>query len=168
MAFQLYRNLNSEASGNDHGWQHSACWFSRLNVCPDVGAFCRRENEFQGLVPYEGNDQVDFTGGHGDWIKNICQGKPKRYRRHHCNWQQQLSKIFLSTIFSKYPHIIRKNRSSVAILDGKESSEDLKKLGNDVFDYFGLGCRNVFHDFLYLKVTTLPIYLITGPPLKVY
>jgi hypothetical protein len=45
--------------------------------------------------------------------------------------------------FSKVPHIIRKNRNSVAILNGEESKEDLKALGHDIFDYFGLGCRNV-------------------------
>ena len=50
---------------------------------------------------------------------------------------------YLNYYFSKYPHIIRKSRTSVAILDGSESSEDLKQLGHDIFDYFGLGCRNV-------------------------
>lgn len=45
--------------------------------------------------------------------------------------------------FSKVPHIIRKNRNSVAVLSGNETVEDLKALGNDIFDYFGLGCRNV-------------------------
>lgn len=45
--------------------------------------------------------------------------------------------------FGKYPNIIRKNRSSLAILDGTESEEDLKALGIDIFQYFGLGCRNV-------------------------
>ncbi len=45
--------------------------------------------------------------------------------------------------FGKYPHIIRKNRNSVAILSGKESNEELKELGNDILQYFGLGCRNV-------------------------
>ena len=45
--------------------------------------------------------------------------------------------------FSKVPHIIRKNRNSVAILNGEESKEELKALGHDIFDYFGLGCRNV-------------------------
>lgn len=45
--------------------------------------------------------------------------------------------------FGKYPHIIRKNRTSVAILSGDESTEELKALGEDVFSYFGLGCRNV-------------------------
>lgn len=45
--------------------------------------------------------------------------------------------------FKEIPHIIRKNRTSVAILTGKESEEDLKNLGGDIFRYFGLGCRNV-------------------------
>ena len=45
--------------------------------------------------------------------------------------------------FSKYPNIIRKNRSSIAILNGKETKEELTELGKDIFYYYGLGCRNV-------------------------
>ena len=45
--------------------------------------------------------------------------------------------------FGKYPHIIRKNRNGVAILTGDESPEQLNALGDDIFSYFGLGCRNV-------------------------
>lgn len=45
--------------------------------------------------------------------------------------------------FSKYPNIIRKNRSSVAVITGEETDEDMKKLADDVFLYFGLGCRNI-------------------------
>lgn len=45
--------------------------------------------------------------------------------------------------FGKYPHIIRKNRSSVAVLTGEESDTELQALGEDVFRYFGLGCRSV-------------------------
>lgn len=45
--------------------------------------------------------------------------------------------------FQKVPHIIRKNRNSVAVLSGQESPAELKQLGHDIFDYFGLGCRNV-------------------------
>lgn len=45
--------------------------------------------------------------------------------------------------FNKYPCIIRKNRNSVAVLTGKETKQDLMLLGKDVFQYFGLGCRNV-------------------------
>jgi hypothetical protein len=45
--------------------------------------------------------------------------------------------------FAKYPSIIRKSRTSVAVLAGKETEQDLKNLGSDIFQYFGLGCRNV-------------------------
>lgn len=45
--------------------------------------------------------------------------------------------------FSKVPNIIRKNRNSVAVLTGNETTGQLYKLGHDIFDYFGLGCRNV-------------------------
>lgn len=50
--------------------------------------------------------------------------------------------------FGKYPNIIRKNRTSIAILDGNESQENLRNLGRDIFSYFGLGCRNVSKLFL--------------------
>jgi len=45
--------------------------------------------------------------------------------------------------FRNVPHIIRKNRNSIAILTGEESQEELFELGHDVFSYYGLGCRNV-------------------------
>lgn len=45
--------------------------------------------------------------------------------------------------FDRYPHIIRKNRTSVAILDGTETVEEMKSLGKDISDYYGMGCRNV-------------------------
>ncbi|MFI5130764.1 MAG: acyl-CoA reductase [Chitinophagales bacterium] len=50
--------------------------------------------------------------------------------------------------FKKYPHIIRRNRTSVAILTGHETKEDLEKLADDVYLYFGLGCRNVTKIFV--------------------
>ncbi len=50
---------------------------------------------------------------------------------------------YFNYYFGKYPHIIRKNRSSVALLTGEESKEDLFNLGKDIFYYYGLGCRNV-------------------------
>lgn len=45
--------------------------------------------------------------------------------------------------FKDKPSIIRKNRNSAAILTGKETNEELENLGEDIFRYFGLGCRNV-------------------------
>jgi hypothetical protein len=50
--------------------------------------------------------------------------------------------------FGKYPNIIRKNRTSVAILHGGEQDEELTTLGMDVFSYYGLGCRSVSKVFL--------------------
>ena len=45
--------------------------------------------------------------------------------------------------FSKYPNIIRKNRNSLAILTGDEDFGDMENIADDIFTYFGLGCRNV-------------------------
>lgn len=53
------------------------------------------------------------------------------------------SSRYFEYYFRKYPHIIRKNRNGVAVLSGKESEKDLMALGEDIFTYFGMGCRNV-------------------------
>ncbi|RNC87348.1 MAG: acyl-CoA reductase [Winogradskyella sp.] len=45
--------------------------------------------------------------------------------------------------FKDKPAIIRKNRNSIAVLTGDESQEDLEALSDDIFRYYGLGCRNV-------------------------
>lgn len=50
--------------------------------------------------------------------------------------------------FSRKPHIIRRNRNGVAILEGSESRDEILKLGKDVFSYYGLGCRNVTKLFI--------------------
>lgn len=50
--------------------------------------------------------------------------------------------------FGKYPHIIRRNRTSAAILTGQETADELGKLADDMLLYFGLGCRNVSKIFV--------------------
>ena len=50
--------------------------------------------------------------------------------------------------FGKYPNLLRKTRHSVAVLNGDESDNELALLSNDVFDYFGLGCRSVSKIFI--------------------
>lgn len=50
---------------------------------------------------------------------------------------------YFEAYFGKYPHIIRRNRNGVAVLTGEETKEELLALGKDVFQYYGLGCRNV-------------------------
>lgn len=45
--------------------------------------------------------------------------------------------------FSKVPHLLRGNRHSIAVLSGNETTKELDALADDVFQYFGLGCRNI-------------------------
>lgn len=58
------------------------------------------------------------------------------------------SSRYFEYYFKDIPHIIRKNRNSIAVLSGEETDEELFALGKDVFDYFGLGCRNVSKVYL--------------------
>ncbi len=55
---------------------------------------------------------------------------------------------YFKQYFGRYPHIIRRNRTSVAILDGQETPEELEKLADDFLLYFGRGCRNVTKVFV--------------------
>lgn len=53
------------------------------------------------------------------------------------------SSRYFEYYFGKYPSIIRKNRTSTAVIDGTETAAELEKLADDIQTYFGLGCRNV-------------------------
>lgn len=59
--------------------------------------------------------------------------------------------------FGKIPHIIRKNRTSIAVLTGTETVQDFNSLAKDVFTYFGLGCRNVTKLFLPENYDFIPL-----------
>jgi hypothetical protein len=59
--------------------------------------------------------------------------------------------------FGKYPHIIRRNGTSVAILTGNETKEELSNLADDVYLYFGLGCRNVSKIYVPESYDFLPL-----------
>jgi hypothetical protein len=82
----------------------------------------------------EWDSRLDTTIQFGEQLKNcdayIATGSNNSSR-------------YFEYYFQKYPHIIRKNRTSVAIIDGDETKEELEKLADDVYQYFGLGCRNV-------------------------
>ncbi|RZK80026.1 MAG: acyl-CoA reductase, partial [Pedobacter sp.] len=53
------------------------------------------------------------------------------------------SSRYFEYYFGKVPNIIRKNRTSVGVITGNETPQQIVALGHDIFDYFGLGCRNV-------------------------
>ena len=59
--------------------------------------------------------------------------------------------------FRDVPHVIRKNRTSVAVLNGEETKEETEKLADDVHQYFGLGCRNVTKIFVPNRYDFVPI-----------
>ena len=67
------------------------------------------------------------------------------------------SSRYFEYYFGRYPSIIRKNRTSVAILTGKEDKEELEKLADDVYQYFGLGCRNVTKIFVPKNYDLVPL-----------
>jgi len=71
---------------------------------------------------------------------------------------------YFQEYFGKKPHIIRQNRTSVALLDGTETKEQLQLLGEDIFRYFGLGCRNVTQILVPETYDTTPLY----PVLETY
>jgi hypothetical protein len=76
-------------------------------------------------------DKIKFTEGTlNDFDLIIATGSNNTSRYFEC-------------YFGKYPNIIRKNRNSIAIIEGNETGAELKSLGKDIFSYFGLGCRNV-------------------------
>jgi hypothetical protein len=75
-------------------------------------------------------NQIEFTQRISDIDAVIATGSNNSAR-------------YFDYYFAKYPSIIRRNRNSVAVLSGQETADDFRALGNDIFDYFGLGCRNV-------------------------
>jgi hypothetical protein len=67
------------------------------------------------------------------------------------------SSRYFDYYFGKFPHIIRRNRTSVAVLTGLESTDHLKALSDDVHLYFGLGCRNVTKIFVPRDYDFIPL-----------
>jgi len=67
------------------------------------------------------------------------------------------SAIHFEQYFNKYPNIIRRNRTSVAVLTGKETRDELELLSKDIHTYFGLGCRNVTKLFVPTSYDFIPL-----------
>jgi len=65
--------------------------------------------------------------------------------------------IYFKQYFDKYPNIIRYNKTSVAVLSGDESIEELDNLSDDIHLYFGLGCRNVTKLFVPKDYDFIPL-----------
>ena len=79
-----------------------------------------------------------------EYIENL---KEKKFDAVIATGSDNSSKYF-EYYFKNIRRIIRKNRRSVAVLNGKETDKEMKGLASDIFLYFGLGCRNVSKVFL--------------------
>jgi len=64
---------------------------------------------------------------------------------------------FFDQYFGKYPNIIRKNKTSVAILEGSETQDELDLLVDDMMLYFGMGCRNVTQVWVPIGYDFIPL-----------
>lgn len=96
------------------------------------------------LLPAVAKILVDIEPGFKDHMRFIDQpfNKTKDIAAFIATGSNNSARYF-EYYFGKRPHIIRKNRNSVAVLDGNETETDLRELGKDIFEYFGMGCRNV-------------------------
>jgi len=93
------------------------------------------------LLPFLAQILVAIDKRFADFI-NLATGQIKEFDAVIATGSDNSSRYF-EHYFGKYPHVIRKNRTSVAVINGNETEDVLHKLGEDVFRYFGLGCRNV-------------------------
>lgn len=91
------------------------------------------------LIPYLMEKWVAYTQG---GLEYVFVEKLEQYDAVIATGSNNTAR-YLEYYFKDIPHIIRKNRTSVAVLSGTETDDDLKALGKDIFTYFGLGCRNV-------------------------
>ena len=67
------------------------------------------------------------------------------------------SSRYFEQYFARFPHIIRKNRTSVALINATETAAELDKLSDDIHLYFGLGCRNVSKIFVPRDYDFIPL-----------
>ena len=98
------------------------------------------------LLPYIADMLIGISADFKDKIK-FSENKLDNFDAVIATGSNNTARYF-DYYFGKYPGIIRRNRNSVAVLTGKESPEQLKALGDDIFRYFGLGCRNVSKLFI--------------------
>ncbi|GAA4769441.1 MULTISPECIES: acyl-CoA reductase [Flavobacterium] len=95
----------------------------------------------QHLLPFLANYLIEVEPVLKNYIE-FSEGKLENFDAVIATGSNNTARYF-EYYFKDKPSIIRKNRNSVAVLNGNESTKDLVNLGEDIFRYFGLGCRNV-------------------------
>ncbi len=100
----------------------------------------------QKLMPFLAKYLISLNENLKDYI-NFVDGKLENYDAVIATGSNNTARYF-EYYFKDKPSIIRKSRNSVCVLDGSESKEQMIALGEDIFRYFGLGCRNVSKVFI--------------------
>lgn len=95
----------------------------------------------QFLLPFLAKYLIALEPEYGNRI-HFVEGKLENFDAIIATGSNNTARYF-EYYFKDKPRIIRKSRNSIAILDGTENAAQLKALGEDIFRYFGLGCRNV-------------------------
>ncbi len=104
-------------------------------------ALVKLSSNDQHLLPFLAKYLVAIEPRIQDFI-SFTEGKLENFDAVIATGSNNTARYF-EYYFKDKPSIIRKNRNSVAVLDGNESRDQLVALGEDIFRYFGLGCRNV-------------------------
>ena len=100
----------------------------------------------QKLLPFLANYLISINSHFKDLI-TFTEGKLEGFDAVIATGSNNTARYF-EFYFKAKPSIIRKNRNSIAVLNGSETQENLQNLGEDIFRYFGLGCRNVSKIFV--------------------
>lgn len=109
-------------------------------------AIIKTSSNDQKLLPFLVNYLIALDARFSDKIEFV-EGKLENFDAVIATGSNNTARYF-EYYFKNKPAIIRKNRNSVAILTGNETKEELTDLGEDIFRYFGLGCRNVSKIFV--------------------
>lgn len=104
-------------------------------------AICKLSSNDTQLIPLLANLLIEYEPPLKEHI-TFTEGKLENYDAVIATGSNNTSRYF-EYYFGKKPNIIRKNRTSVAVLTGSETNNQLESLGIDIFKYYGLGCRNV-------------------------
>ncbi|NUY79346.1 acyl-CoA reductase [Flavobacterium sp. MAH-1] len=104
-------------------------------------ALVKLSSNDQHLLPFLAKYLMSIAPGLKNFI-GFTEGKLEGFDAVIATGSNNTARYF-EYYFKDVPSIIRKNRNSVAVLTGNETTDELEALGEDIFRYFGLGCRNV-------------------------
>jgi hypothetical protein len=110
----------------------------------------------QHLLPFMANYLIAFESGFANKIEFV-EGKLENFDAVIATGSNNTARYF-EYYFKDKPSIIRKNRNSIAVLNGEETAAQLTALGEDIFRYFGLGCRSISKLFVPKDYSFVPFF----------